>query len=215
MKFTSPYQRDGIPCAANAAHSSEHNGKGLQRQVLHPVRNPADAFSHLQEIGKGKPPRLHILYPPCPVPVPLKIKKSCLVPYCQAAGLPYCSPPAREYPSRLRLHKRHDTDSRWRQVTKLPRPCPQYPPFTLRYGNNWFSLLAAHGGPGAATRRSQALRVAARAFEIILFDGAAGRKRKTVSLPCPARARRQSSRPCLGRLLFYSPTQKEKLEYWL
>ena len=195
MKFTSPYQRDGIPCAANAAHSSEHNGKGLQRQVLHPVRNPADAFSHLQEIGKGKPPRLHILYPPCPVPVPLKIKKSCLVPYCQAAGLPYCSPPAREYPSRLRLHKRHDTYSRWRQVTKLPRPCPQYPPFTLRYGKMLVLLkLAAHGDPGAATRRSQALRVAARAFEVILFGGAgqAGRGKQLPSfiLPAPAGSHR-------------------------
>lgn len=30
--------------------------KGLRRQVLHPVKNPADAFSHLPEIGKGKPP---------------------------------------------------------------------------------------------------------------------------------------------------------------
>ena len=120
---------------------------------------------------KGKTARTDTLYPPCPVPVPIKIKKSCLVPYCQAAGLPYCSPPAREYPSRLRLHKRHDTDSRWRQVTKLPKPCPQYPPFTLRYGNMLVLLdLAAHGGSGAAMRRLQALRVAARAFEVILFD---------------------------------------------
>ena len=216
MKFTSPYQRDGIPCAANAAHSSEHNGKGLQRQVLHPVRNPADAFSHLQEIGKGKPPRLHILYPPCPVPVPLKIKKSCLVPYCQAAGLPYCSPPAREYPSRLRLHKRHDTDSRWRQVTKLPRPCPQYPPFTLRYGNMlvllYWRLMAVPALPHAGHRPSGLPLVPLKSS---CLTGRAGRKGKTASLPCPARARRQSSRPCLGRLLFYSPTQKEKLEYWL
>ena len=68
-------------------------------------------------------------------------------------------------------------------MTKLPRPCPQYPPFTLRYGNNWFSLLAAHGGPGAATRRSQALRVAARAFEVILFDGADGQKRENCTPP--------------------------------
>ena len=30
--------------------------------------------------------------------------------------------------------------------------------------------LAAHGGPGAATRRSQALRGAARAFVVIWFD---------------------------------------------
>ena len=114
------------------------------------------------------------------------------------------------------VSKRHDTDGRWRQVTKLPRPCPQYPPFTLRYGKILVLLkLAAHGDPGAATRRSQALRVAARAFEVILFDGAgqAG-KRRTASLPYPPCARRQSSRPCLGRLL-YSPAQQEKLEYWL
>ena len=144
---------------------------------------------------KGKIARTDTLYPPCPVPVPIKIKKSCLVPYCQAAGLPYCSPPAREYPSRLRLHKRHDTNGRWRQVTKLPRPCPQYPPFTLRYGNMLVLLkLAAHGDPGAATRRSQALRVAARAFEVILFDGAgqAGREKYLPSLilPTPAGSHR-------------------------
>ncbi len=47
------------------------------------------------------------------------------------------------------VSKRHDTDGRWRQVTKLPRPCPQYPPFTLRYGNLLvLHLLAAHGGSG-------------------------------------------------------------------
>lgn len=34
----------------------------------------------------------------------------------------------------LRLHRRRDTDGR-RRVTKLPKPCPQYPPFTLRDGN--------------------------------------------------------------------------------
>ncbi len=56
-------------------------------------------------------------------------------------------------------------------MTKLPKPCPQYPPFTLRYGNMLVLLdLAAHGGSGAAMRRLQALRVAARAFEVILFD---------------------------------------------
>lgn len=38
--------------------------------------------------------------------------------------------------------------------------------------------LAVHGSPGAATRRSQALRVAARAFDVILFDGAEGLKGK-------------------------------------
>ncbi len=32
-------------------------------------------------------------------------------------------------------------------------------------------ILAAHGGSGAAIRRLQAIRIAARAFEVILFDG--------------------------------------------
>lgn len=193
-----------------------HSGKRLAASGLTSRKKSGRCFFTPAGDRKGKTARTDTLYPPCPVPVPIKIKKSCLVPYCQAAGLPYCSPPAREYPSRLRLHKRHDTNGRWRQVTKLPRPCPQYPPFTLRYGNMLVLLkLAAHGGPGAATRRSQALRVAARAFEVILFDGAgqAGMG-KTASLPYPPRARRQSSRPCLGRLL-YSPAQQEKLEYWL
>ena len=72
-------------------------------------------------------------------------------------------------------------------MTKLPRPCPQYPPFTLRYGNMLVLLiLAAHGGSGAATRRSQALRVAARAFEVILFDGAGRTGRKTASTLIPS-----------------------------
>ena len=52
-------------------------------------------------------------------------------------------------------------------------------------------LLAAHGGPGAATRRSQALRVAARAFEVILFDGA-GRQEKENCIPPLSRPRPQA-----------------------
>lgn len=65
-------------------------------------------------------------------------------------------------------------------------PCPPYPPLTLRYGNMPVLLkLAVHGGPGAATRRSQALRVAARAFDVILFDGAEG-KREMVPSPSAA-----------------------------
>ncbi len=90
-------------------------------------------------------------------------------------------------------------------MTKLPRPCPQYPPFTLRYGNMLVLLiLAAHGGSGAAMRRSQALRVAARAFDVILFDGniRAGTEKLSFRPVC---TRRQSSRPCLGRLLFSQP----------
>ena len=69
-------------------------------------------------------------------------------------------------------------------MTKLPKPCPQYPPFTLRYGNMLVLLdLAAHGGSGAAMRRLQALRVAARAFEVILFDGAGGQERENCTPP--------------------------------
>ncbi len=98
-------------------------------------------------------------------------------------------------------------------MTKLPRPCPPYPPFTLRYGNMPVLLmLAAHGGPGTAMRRSQALRVAARAFEAILFDGAGGQGVGTAPIPYAVRARRQSSRPCLGRLLFTAPHSKRNLD---
>ena len=97
-------------------------------------------------------------------------------------------------------------------MTKLPKPCPQYPPFTLRYGNmSVLLILAAHGGSGAAICRLQAIRIAARAFAVILFDGQTAGE-KTASLHSVIHARRQSSRPCLSRLL-YSPAQSEKLEY--
>ena len=109
------------------------------------------------------------------------------------------------------VSKRHDTDGRWRQVTKLPRPCPQYPPFTLRYGNMTGPSFA--GGSWRFRHyqcRSQTLRVLARTFDVILLtvQDRGGRK----ICPFSAHSRRQSSRPCLGRLL-YSPAQWEKLEY--
>ena len=69
-------------------------------------------------------------------------------------------------------------------MTKLPRPCPQYPPFTLRYGNMLVLLdLAAHGGSGAAMRRLQALRVAARAFDVIFMTD--WNRENIPSLSCP------------------------------
>ena len=37
--------------------------------------------------------------------------------------------------------RRRDTSRRWRQLTKLPRPIPQYLPFTLRYGSLRYILL--------------------------------------------------------------------------
>lgn len=66
--------------------------------------------------------------------------------------------------------RRHDTDRRWRQLTKLPRPFPQYPPFTLRYGKSvWFS-------PSGESWRSrhylcliQSFRFTARTLDTILL----------------------------------------------
>ena len=96
-------------------------------------------------------------------------------------------------------------------MTKLPRPCPQYPPFTLRYGKMLVLLkLAAHGDPGAATRRSQALRVAARAFEVILFDGA-GRQKRENCIPPLSRPRPQAViAPVPGPLAVLQPRTEGK-----
>lgn len=91
------------------------------------------------------------------VPVTISTKIFFIMPYYQTTGLSYCPPPActgqtiltgQGISKPLMVDKRHDTDSRRRQLTRLPRPCPQYPPFTLRYGNPfWSSLPAAHGVP--------------------------------------------------------------------
>ena len=50
---------------------------------------------------------------------------------------------------------------------RLPRPYCQHPPLTLRYGKCMASPLAGHGVSGAAGAGLQALRVAARAFDMI------------------------------------------------
>lgn len=47
---------------------------------------------------------------------------------------PTAHPRHREYASPLATNQRRDTDRRRRQLTRLPKPFPQYPPFTLRYG---------------------------------------------------------------------------------
>lgn len=98
-----------------------------------------------------------------------KSQSSCLVPYYQAAGLPYCSPPAREYPSPSAAYRRRDTDSRRRQVTKLPKPCPQYPPFTLENGRVRFFPIMGYRVAGAATHWLYVHWIVARTFEIILL----------------------------------------------
>ena len=68
------------------------------------------------------------------------------------------------------VSRHHDTDRRWRQLTKLPWPFPQYPPFTLRYGKSaWFS-------PSGGSWRSrhyqyliQSFRFTARTLDTILL----------------------------------------------
>lgn len=84
--------------------------------------------------------------------------RSCIwqafVPYSQATGLPYCSPPAREYPSPSAAYRHRDTDSRRRQVTKLPKPCPQYPPFTLENGIVRFFSIMDYGVSGTAIHQN-------------------------------------------------------------
>jgi len=77
-------------------------------------------------------------------------------------------------------------------------------------GTTGFPLLAAHGGSGAATRRSQALRVAARAFEVILFDGA-GRQEKENCIPPLSRPRPQAViAPVPGPLAALQPRTEGK-----
>ena len=100
----------------------------------------------------------------------------------------------------LMVGKRHDTDGRWRQVTKLPRPCPQYPPFTLGNGIFWFSRQRIMAVPASPQCRLQTLRVTARAFDVILLTGSYGNGH---AVPCASR--RQSPRPCLGCLLSVQP----------
>ena len=64
---------------------------------------------------------------------------------------------------------RRDTDRRRRQVTKLPRPIPQYLPFTLRYG---FLRRIPRLRRGQAPDSHAVL---ARAFDVI---GLTGRKQR-------------------------------------
>lgn len=128
-----------------------------------------------------------------------KIQNPKAVPYSQATGSPYCSPPARGIFKPPAAHKRHDTDGRRRQVTKLPKPCPQYPPFhpavRVYTGSPY---LAAHGDTGAASAGLQAHRIVARTFDVIALTD----RIRENHLLCLIPVRRQSSRPRLGRLPF-------------
>ncbi len=90
--------------------------------------------------------------------------QSNLLPYSQAAGPPYCSPPAWAYASPPAANWRRDTDRWWRQLTRLPRPFPQYPPLTLRYGT--MRLLCCASGAACA---GQWPWVPARTFDVIVL----------------------------------------------
>ena len=151
--------------------------KGLRRQVLHPVRNPADAFSHLPEIGKGKPPGQTRYILPVRCRFPLNSKNPVL---CRIAGS--------------------------RTALSIPlSPCGT--------GTTGFPLLAAHGGSSAATRRSQALRVAARAFEVILFDGAGSHRARAWAACCftaPHRRKNLNTGYEQGNVLLFSNVRKRE-----
>lgn len=104
--------------------------------------------------------------------------------------------------------KRHDTDGRWRQLTKLPRPCPQYPPFTL--GNGFYGPPTDGSWRFQRNQRwSQALRDAARAFDVILLTDRNG---KRICYPTLPSAGSHSVRAWAACCLC-SPAQWEKLEY--
>ena len=63
------------------------------------------------------------------------------------------TPGTREYASPPAANRRRDTDRGRRQLTRLPKPLPQYPPLTLRYGIVRTSPLRF----GRCLRRSMAL----------------------------------------------------------
>jgi len=107
---------------------------------------------------------------------------------------PTALPRHKEYASLSAANRRRDTDRWRRQVTRLPKPFPQYPPLTLRYG--MMRLLRCALG---AASTSQQLWSSARTFDVIVLTG----------LGCgltsfgASQTRRQSLRPGLyrGRVL--------------
>lgn len=89
----------------------------------------------------------------------------------QGGGTAHLLTPGTGISKPLPVKKRHDTDGRRRQLTKLPRPCPQHPPFTLRYGNLWFPHSGGSWQSGHDQCPLQTFRGIARAFDVILFYG--------------------------------------------
>ena len=77
---------------------------------------------------------------------------------------PTAHSPAREYASPPVANRRRDTNRGRRQLTKLPRPLPQYPPLTLQYG---MTRLLRCASDAACT--GQWSWVPARTFDMIVL----------------------------------------------
>ena len=75
--------------------------------------------------------------------------------------------------------RRRDTNRRWRQLTKLPMPIPQYPPFILRYG-----FFAEHPASAALPAPDSHPGVA-RAFDAIVLTGRGRGFTPFRYVPCP------------------------------
>ena len=78
-------------------------------------------------------------------------------------------PRHREYASPLATNQRRDTDRWRRQLTTLPKPFPQYPPLTLRYG----IMRLLHCASGVACA-GQWLRGSARTFDVTVLTESGG-----------------------------------------
>ena len=93
---------------------------------------------------------------------------------------PTAHPRHREYASPPAANRRRDTDRWRRQLTKLPRPFPQYPPLTLRYG--MMRLLRCASGAACA---GQWLWGPARTFDMIVLTEQRMRSRLLSYIPVP------------------------------
>ena len=93
---------------------------------------------------------------------------------------PTAHPGTWEYASPPAANRRRDTDRWRRQLTKLPRPFPQYPPLTLRYG--MMRLLRCASGAACA---GQWLWGPARTFDMIVLTEQRMRPRLLSYIPVP------------------------------
>ena len=175
--FPSPcWPPNETPCATNRAVRPKQGRNQLVATGLASGKNPAGRITASQSgiIHKWESrPRQDMTICRCPPEqVPINLFHFYICAVLSGNGIALLLTPGTGISKPLTVNKRHDTDGRWRQMTKLPRPCPQYPPFTLRYGNMTGPSFA--GGSWRFRHyhcRSQTLRVPARAFDVILSTG--------------------------------------------